>query len=201
MHTFFKIFTAGALLILGAACGSNNTVIIPGTITLSSSPGIEVAASKFGEVPVDENKEEVELETKMTAEKTETADAVKLDITSLEAEGTLGSEGPVKVTLNPEGDSQGTVFKTDENDQPLGMHNFELDLRVEINGQSLEFNDVQVGGFTETIGLEVEVPPIEYRNGSDDIQLLKIPNLKKFVNVVLKRGSETFEDFPLEESP
>ena len=42
--------------------------------------------------------------------------------------------------------------------------------------------------FTEVSGLDVEVTPIEYRNGSEDITVRKIPGLKKYPNIVLKRG-------------
>ncbi len=45
-----------------------------------------------------------------------------------------------------------------------------------------------VGSFSEVSGLGVEIEPIEYRNGSEDITVRKIPGLKKFPNVVLKRG-------------
>ena len=44
------------------------------------------------------------------------------------------------------------------------------------------------GSFTEVTGLEVEITPIEYRNGSEDITVRKIPGLKKFTNITLKRG-------------
>ena len=44
------------------------------------------------------------------------------------------------------------------------------------------------GAFAEVSGLDVEVTPIEYRNGSEDITVRKIPGLKKFPNIVLKRG-------------
>jgi|SRR5215470_5305881 len=44
------------------------------------------------------------------------------------------------------------------------------------------------GSFAEASGMEVEVPPIEYRNGSEDITVRKIPGMKKFTNITLKRG-------------
>jgi phage tail-like protein len=44
------------------------------------------------------------------------------------------------------------------------------------------------GSFAEVSGLDVEVTPIEYRNGSEDITVRKIPGLKNFTNIVLKRG-------------
>ncbi len=44
------------------------------------------------------------------------------------------------------------------------------------------------GSFSEVSGLEVEVPPILYRNGSEDITQRKIPGLKKFTDITLKRG-------------
>jgi phage tail-like protein len=44
------------------------------------------------------------------------------------------------------------------------------------------------GSFTEASGLELEIPPIEYRTGSEDITVRKIPGLKKFTNITLKRG-------------
>lgn len=43
-------------------------------------------------------------------------------------------------------------------------------------------------GCTEVSGLEVEVTAIEYRNGNEDITVRKIPGLKKFTNITLKRG-------------
>ena len=48
--------------------------------------------------------------------------------------------------------------------------------------------DEPVGSFSEVSGLGVEIEPIEYRNGSEDITVRKLPGLKKFPNVVLKRG-------------
>lgn len=44
------------------------------------------------------------------------------------------------------------------------------------------------GAFAEVSGLDVEVAPIEYRNGSEDMRVRKIPGLKKFTNIRLKRG-------------
>ena len=35
------------------------------------------------------------------------------------------------------------------------------------------------GSFTEASGLELEIPPIEYRTGSEVITVRKIPGLKK----------------------
>jgi phage tail-like protein len=52
------------------------------------------------------------------------------------------------------------------------------------------FDDGQAirGSFAEVSGLDVEISPIEYRNGSEDITVRKIPGLKKFSNIILKRG-------------
>ena len=44
------------------------------------------------------------------------------------------------------------------------------------------------GAFTEVTGLELEIPPIEYRGGAEDITVRKIPGLKKFSHITLKRG-------------
>jgi phage tail-like protein len=51
------------------------------------------------------------------------------------------------------------------------------------------------GSFSEVSGLEVEVPPIMYRNGSEDITQRKIPGLKKFTDLTLKRGVTGDVDF------
>ena len=69
-------------------------------------------------------------------------------------------------------------------EDPYGGYNF----IVTINGVS---NDGKLakGSFTEASGLEVEVAPIEYRNGSEDITVRKLPGLKKFTNITLKRGT------------
>lgn len=62
-------------------------------------------------------------------------------------------------------------------DDPFTGHNF----LVEIDG-------VTKAGFLECSGLKAEVAVIEYRNGSEDITPRKLPGLKKFGNIVLKRG-------------
>lgn len=68
-------------------------------------------------------------------------------------------------------------------DDPYGGYNF----LVTVNGVSDDGTAVK-GSFTEASGLETEVPPIEYRNGSEDITVRKVPGLKKFTNITLKRG-------------
>jgi phage tail-like protein len=52
------------------------------------------------------------------------------------------------------------------------------------------FDDGQAirGSFAEVSGLDVEITPIEYRNGSEDMTVRKLPGLKKFSNITLKRG-------------
>ncbi len=71
------------------------------------------------------------------------------------------------------------VFRED----PYGSYNFE----VVINGISGDGKAVK-GSFSEVSGLEADLAPIEYRNGSEDITVRKVPGLKKFTNIVLKRG-------------
>lgn len=44
------------------------------------------------------------------------------------------------------------------------------------------------GSFAEVSGLDVEITPIEYRTGSEDLTVRKLPGLKKFSNITLKRG-------------
>jgi phage tail-like protein len=47
-------------------------------------------------------------------------------------------------------------------------------------------------GFTEVSGLEVETEVIEYREGSSlEYNMIKMPGMRKFSNITLKRG--TFE--------
>ncbi len=68
-------------------------------------------------------------------------------------------------------------------DDPYGGYNFE----ILINGISDDGTAVK-GSFAEASGLEVDIQPIEYRNGSEDITVRKVPGLKKYPNIVLKRG-------------
>jgi len=68
-------------------------------------------------------------------------------------------------------------------DDPSSAFNFE----VTINGVSDDGRAVR-GSFAEVSGLEVEITPIEYRNGSEDITVRKMPGLKKFTNITCKRG-------------
>jgi phage tail-like protein len=68
-------------------------------------------------------------------------------------------------------------------DDPYAGYNFE----IIVNGISDDGAAVK-GSFSEVSGLKAEVAPIEYRNGSEDITVRKIPGLKKFNNITLKRG-------------
>jgi phage tail-like protein len=68
-------------------------------------------------------------------------------------------------------------------DDPYSSLNFTVNIQgILEDGRSVR------ASFAEVSGLDVEVTPIEYRNGSEDITVRKIPGLKKFTNIVLKRG-------------
>lgn len=60
---------------------------------------------------------------------------------------------------------------------PYAQFNF----LVEIDGTS-------VAGFTEVGGLSFEQDIIEYREGADTATVRKIPGMRKYVNITLKRG-------------
>ncbi len=45
-----------------------------------------------------------------------------------------------------------------------------------------------VAGFSECSGLTTETAVIEYRNGDETNTVRKLPGLKKFTNITLKRG-------------
>lgn len=68
-------------------------------------------------------------------------------------------------------------------EDPYAGYNFE----VTITGISQDGKAVK-GSFAEVSGLEAAMDPIEYRNGSEDITVRKLPGLKKFTNITLKRG-------------
>ncbi len=53
----------------------------------------------------------------------------------------------------------------------------------------LEIDGIEAAGFSEVSGLSSEYEVIEYREGSDAItSVRKVPGLRKFENVTLKRG-------------
>lgn len=52
----------------------------------------------------------------------------------------------------------------------------------------IEIEEVTVAGFSECTGLSNETDVIEYRTGAEDITVRKLPGLKKFGNLTLKRG-------------
>jgi phage tail-like protein len=72
------------------------------------------------------------------------------------------------------------VFRED----PYASYNFE----VVVTGISDDGKAVK-GSFAEVSGLEAAMDPIEYRNGSEDITVRKMPGLKKFTNITFKRGT------------
>jgi phage tail-like protein len=53
----------------------------------------------------------------------------------------------------------------------------------------VEIDDVTVAGFSECGGLTTETDVVEYRTGAEDITVRKLPGLKKFTNITLKRGA------------
>lgn len=52
----------------------------------------------------------------------------------------------------------------------------------------VEIDGITLAAFSECSGLSTDTDPIEYRNGSEDITVRKLPGLKKFANLSLKRG-------------
>ena len=52
----------------------------------------------------------------------------------------------------------------------------------------IEIDDIPAGGFTEVGGLSFEQDIIEYREGSDTATARKLPGLRKYANITLKRG-------------
>jgi phage tail-like protein len=75
-------------------------------------------------------------------------------------------------------------------DEPYAAHNFQLI----VNGISDDGSSVS-GAFTEISGLEVEIKPIEYRNGNEDTTVRKEPGLRTQANLVCKRGSTGDTEF------
>jgi phage tail-like protein len=69
------------------------------------------------------------------------------------------------------------VAATGDRNDPFTVFNF----LVEIDG-------VPVAGFSECSGLSTENDVIEYRNGNEDNTVRKLPGLKRFGNIILKRG-------------
>ena len=59
-----------------------------------------------------------------------------------------------------------------------------LNFRVELDG-------ITVAAFSECSGLASEIDVIEYRSGSEGGSIRKLPGLRKFANIVLKRGITT----------
>ncbi len=58
-----------------------------------------------------------------------------------------------------------------------------------VSRPELEFNSVDQIGFTEVSGLDYQSDLIEYRHGSDpNFSKIKMPGLRKFSNVTLKKG-------------
>jgi phage tail-like protein len=55
----------------------------------------------------------------------------------------------------------------------------------------VEIDGITRAAFSECSGLSTDTDPIEYREGSEDITVRKIPGLKKFANISLKRGMTT----------
>ena len=71
------------------------------------------------------------------------------------------------------------MASTDSRNDPYAGFNYIVELDNEGDA---------VAGFSEVSGLGTETDPIEYRNGDEENTVRKLPGLKKFTNISLKRG-------------
>lgn len=79
---------------------------------------------------------------------------------------------------------------TVKRDDPYGVYNFQ----VSVTG--IAPDGLAVGGsFTEVSGLEVQVPTIDYRNGSDELVIRRMPGVPTRTNVVLRKGISGHVEF------
>jgi len=67
-------------------------------------------------------------------------------------------------------------------EDPYGNYNFQIEVEGISDGASAR------GAFSEVSGLGVEIDVIEYRTGTEDTTVRKLPGLKKYSNLVCKRG-------------
>ncbi len=71
-------------------------------------------------------------------------------------------------------------------DEPYGAFNFLVSLG---GNQGDGSPGTVVGGFSEVTGLGASIEYVDYRNGNDkSMAATKIPGLRKFTNITLKRG-------------
>jgi phage tail-like protein len=75
-------------------------------------------------------------------------------------------------------------------DDPYPAYNFE----VIVTGVSDDGSAVR-GSFSEVSGLELEMTPIEYRNGSEPPTPRKVVGIQKYTNLTFKRGITGHIDF------
>jgi phage tail-like protein len=59
---------------------------------------------------------------------------------------------------------------------------------------ALELDDVEVAGFAECTGLNIETKVMEYKEGGNNATTLKFPEASTFGNITLKRGVTTSND-------
>ena len=52
----------------------------------------------------------------------------------------------------------------------------------------IKIDGIDVGAFTEVDGLDAESEVIEYRTGSEEHRMRKLPGLMQYSNITLKRG-------------
>jgi phage tail-like protein len=70
------------------------------------------------------------------------------------------------------------MAETGKRDDPYQQFNF-----------LIEIDNVPRAGFTECSGLTTDTDPIDYREGADiALNVRKLPGLRKYTNIVLKRG-------------
>ena len=52
----------------------------------------------------------------------------------------------------------------------------------------VEIDGITTAGFLSVEGLEARIEVVEYRTGNEDITSRKLPGLKSFGNIILRRG-------------
>ncbi|MDX1386239.1 MAG: hypothetical protein R3257_01525, partial [bacterium] len=196
IQKFILITTLGFFF---AGCSSTpDTVTLDGEMTFDLVPGPE-AAVKFGGGAGCLGGPDIcrfDFTTQAIATVQEGPDAFTLSFTEFTTTQTSGPDRGIEIALNPQKSSEGSVSKLDENGNPLDLHDLQFNLRVQLGGVIMEFDNLRLRGSGHRLGLTSSGDPQSVDPGDGGGDTLQVTSMKKDVGTELIQTSNPCDNCP-----
>ncbi len=144
-----------------SACGNDGE---PFEMDMSSTMVVgdpEPAASTSAKAILNPSQQEVDgiMEAVIT---NELSDRFEIEVLAVNMTATFPDVGEIRLVLNPNFESSGTIFKLNRNNNLFGMHNFNLNLIIETPDQNLTLDDLTLENNTAVLPVVGDLPLLNF---------------------------------------